>query len=314
MLDPPPDHGGDPLSPDLDTTCERFLKSAAAERDLSPHTIAAYRSDLTQFRDWAREHGCTDAAAVDRRLLRRYVADLGTRNLARRTIVRKLSAIRSLLKWAALHGLSVADQADDLAVPKLDRPLPKVLRPTDAAALCELPPTDDAVGIRDRAIIELLYGSGLRVAELCALDVEDIDLERRMLRVVGKGRKERRVPTTRPAEAATRRYITEARPQLVKANPTRPTPAALFLNTRGNRLGPRSVRASLARYSNHEGLPPVSPHTMRHSFATHLLDGGADLRVVQELLGHESLATTQIYTHVSTERLRAVYEQSHPRA
>ena len=299
---------------DLSTTRERFLKSAAADRDLSPHTIAAYRSDLTQFGEWAREQGCDDVALVDRRLLRRYVAALSQKDLARRTIVRKLSAVRSLLKWAALHGVAVADQADDLAVPKLDRPLPKVMRPSDAAALCELPPDDDAVGVRDRAIIELLYGSGLRVAELCALDLEDIDLDRRMLRAVGKGRKERRVPMTRPAETATRRYVTEARPLLLKANAGRPTLSALFLNTRGARLGPRSVRAAMAKYSRAEGLPAISPHTMRHSFATHLLDGGADLRVVQELLGHESLATTQIYTHVSSERLRAVYEQSHPRA
>ena len=302
------------MSPDLSTTCERFLKSASAERDLSPHTIAAYRSDLGQFLDWARVQGCDELGSIDRRLLRRYVADLGRRDLARRTIVRKLSAIRSFLRWAALHGLSVADQADDLSVPKLDRPLPKVMKPTDAAVLCELPPVDDPVGARDRAIIELLYGSGVRVAELCGLDLEDVDLHRQMLRVVGKGRKERRVPMTRPAEQATRRYVTEARPQLMKGKDPRPLPTALFLNTRGGRLGPRSVRALLTKYSTHEGLSPVSPHTMRHSFATHLLDGGADLRVVQELLGHESLATTQIYTHVSTERLRAVYEQSHPRA
>lgn len=302
------------MNPDLKSLCERFLRSAAAERDLSPHTIAAYRTDLEQFRTWAEERGCRSATSIDRRLLRRYVAELSDRDLARRSIVRKLSAIRSLLKWAALQGVAVADHADDLAVPKLDRPLPKVMKASDAATLCELPPTDDPLGVRDRAVLELLYGSGLRVAELCDLDLDDLDLDRRMIRVTGKGRKERRVPITKPAQTAVARYIAEARAQLMNEKNPRPTPTSLFLNTRGDRLGPRTVRALLTKYSAREGASPISPHTLRHSFATHLLDGGADLRVVQELLGHESLATTQIYTHVSTERLRAVYEQSHPRA
>ena len=303
------------MAPDLQTLCERFLRSAAAERDLSPHTISAYRSDLAQFAAWCDRVGGRAVADIDRKLLRRYVSFLSDENgLARRSIVRKVSAIRSLLKWAALQGMVVGHAADDVAVPKLDRPLPKVMKATDASALCELPPTDDPVGVRDRAVIEVLYGSGVRVAELCGLDLSDVDVDRALMRVVGKGRKERQVPMTRPGAAATQSYIDEARPQIVRANPRAPTTPALFLNTRAGRLGPRSVRALLDKYSASQGGRPVSPHTMRHSFATHLLDGGADLRVVQELLGHESLATTQIYTHVSTERLRAVYEQSHPRA
>jgi integrase/recombinase XerC len=298
----------------LDSLCSGFLRSAAAERDLSPHTVAAYRSDLAQFIKWAGRARVVAIADVDRKLLRRYVSFLTERRLARRSIVRKASAIRSLLKWAATQGVTVANAADDLAVPKLDRPLPRVMKATEAAALCDLPPADDPVGVRDRAVIEILYGSGLRVAELCGLDLEDLDLRQRMMRVTGKGRKERRVPMTKPAHAALDTYISQARPRLLKENGRGPAPSALFLNARGNRLGPRTVRSMLTKYSTGQGLPSVSPHTMRHSFATHLLDGGADLRVVQELLGHESLATTQIYTHVSTERLRAVYEQSHPRA
>ena len=298
----------------LDSLCAGFLRSATAERDLSPHTVTAYKSDLAQFIEWAGRAGVVAASDVDRKLLRRYVSFLSERRLARRSIVRKASAIRSLLKWAAVHGVTVAHAVDDLTVPKLDRPLPKVMKAVEAAAFCELPPQDDPVGVRDRAVIEILYGSGLRVAELCGLDLEDLDLRQRMMRVIGKGRKERRVPMTEPAHAAADTYISEARPQMLRGNGSGPEPSAVFLNTRGNRLGSRSVRAMMTKYSIGQGLPGVSPHTMRHSFATHLLDGGADLRVVQELLGHESLATTQIYTHVSTERLRAVYEQSHPRA
>jgi integrase/recombinase XerC len=188
-----------------------------------------------------------------------------------------------------------------------------VLKETEAAALCGLPPDDDEIGMRDRALLELLYGSGLRVSEVCALDVDDVDLRAQAVRVLGKGRKERRVPVSEPARVAVRRYISEGRRKLMEQQAGTDT-AALFLNKRGRRIGPRSVRAMLETYLRAEGRASISPHALRHSFATHLLDGGADLRAVQELLGHESLATTQIYTHVSTERLRAVYEQSHPRA
>jgi integrase/recombinase XerC len=292
---------------------ERFLRSARAERDLSINTLDAYASDLGQFEKWAARGRVTTVDSIDRRILRRYVAFLGQRGYARRTIARKASAVRSMLKWAVLHDLIVTNPAADLAVPKLDQPLPKVLKPAEAAHLCELPPQDDPLGIRDRAILELLYGSGLRVSELCGLDVSDADLKQRALTVTGKGRKQRKVPMGEPARAALGIYIDDARPSfLAKENP--PEPFALFLNRRAGRLRPRSVRAMLSKYLRAEGAVPVSPHALRHSFATHLLDGGADLRSVQELLGHESLATTQIYTHVSTERLRRVYEQSHPRA
>ena len=301
------------MSERISKTTDQFLRSLKAERDLSPHTVAAYRSDLDQFIEWSGRGHVETLDAIDRRHLRRYIGFLGQRSYARRTIARKASAIRSLLRWALLNDLIEVNPADDLGVPKLDRPLPKVLKAADVLRLLRLPPDDDATGIRDRAILELLYGSGLRVAELCALDVDDLEIKSGVVQVTGKGRKQRRVPISDPAADALQRYIRHVRPSFF-GEKTTGDQAALFLNTRGKRLDPRSIRAAITRYTTAEGMPPTSPHGLRHSFATHLLDGGADLRAVQELLGHENLATTEIYTHVSTERLKAVYEQSHPRA
>lgn len=298
----------------IDAAAQRFLRAAGSERDLSPNTLAAYRSDLRQFSEWVGRSDVVSLAQIDRTLLRRFVAFLGSRGYARRSIARKASAVRALLAWAVDQDLLQADPAQDLSAPKLDKPLPKVLKESEAGALCDLPPDDDEIGMRDRAILELLYGSGLRVSELCGLDVDDVDLRASAVRVIGKGRKERRVPLSEPSRVAVRRYLSEARRGLCERATTKDSGAALFLNKRGQRIGPRSVRSMLSRYLGAEGQASVGPHALRHSFATHLLDGGADLRAVQELLGHESLATTQIYTHVSTERLRAVYEQSHPRA
>lgn len=299
-----------PPAPAIEAVADAFLRTAAAERDLSPHTIQAYRTDLMAFAEWTGRGSRGSALSdVDRTLLRRYVAFLSQRRYARRTVARKMSAIRSLLAWAVENDLIGSSPADEVGAPKLDRPLPRVLKAADAARLCQLPPADEPIGLRDRALLELLYGSGLRVAEACGLDVDDVDLDRQSATVTGKGRKQRRLPLSGPGAAALAAYLTQARPELLKEA----TPA-VFVNARGGRLSPRSVRAVLTKYTSAEGLPPVNPHALRHSFATHLLDGGADLRSVQELLGHENLATTQIYTHVSTERLRAVYEQSHPRA
>lgn len=306
--------GADPSPDSVVESAAGFLRAQRAERDLSPHTLAAYRHDLAQFAEWGSRSGATRLGDVDRRLLRRYVAYLGERDYARRSIARKVSALRSLLRWAVLQRLIPANPAEDVAAPKLDRPLPRVLRPPEAERLCELPPDDDPVGLRDRAVIELLYGGGLRVGELCGLDLDDIDLRAGAVRVIGKGRKQRRIPIGGPALNALSAYSVGARAALLEGVEIPHEPHALFLNTRGGRLRPRSVRALLDRYTVSGGEARVNPHALRHSFATHLLDNGADLRTVQELLGHESLATTQIYTHVSTERLRAVYEQSHPRA
>ncbi|HEU4489151.1 MAG TPA: tyrosine recombinase XerC [Actinomycetota bacterium] len=294
----------------MESARENFLRSLRAERDLSEHTLAGYGFDLTQFSTWAARAGITSLGALDRRLLRRYLAYLGTRGYARRSIARKLSALRSLLAWAVTHDLIASSPAEDLASPKLDRTLPKVLKAREAASLCEQPSPDEPRGLRDRAVLELLYCCGLRVAELCGLDLADLDLSSASLVVTGKGRKQRKLPLGEPAMQALSAYLERGRAPLATGEAT----PALFLNLRGGRLGPRSVRALLARHEAAAGRVGSGPHALRHSFATHLLDGGADLRSVQELLGHESLATTQIYTHVSTERLRSVYEQCHPRA
>lgn len=293
---------------------ERYLHALAAERDVSPATIEAYRGDLSQFAEWLVRGGIRAPNGIDRRVLRRYVAFLGQRRYARRSIARKASALRAFFRWAVLHDLMEVDPIDDLAIPKLDRPLPKVLKVNHVALLCDVPPGDTPDGLRDRAILELLYGSGLRVGELCGLDIEDLDLSGQRVRVTGKGRKQRQVPVGDACAAALRCYLESGRPALLAKHPDGHDRFALFLNSRGNRLGPRGVRERMKRYAIEGELPSVSPHGLRHSFATHLLDGGADLRTVQELLGHENLATTQIYTHVSTERARTVYEQSHPRA
>lgn len=291
---------------------EAYLRAAAAERDLSPHTVSAYRSDLGQFAGWAQRAEIGLLEDVDRFLLRRFIAYLGTKGLSRRSIARKASAVRSLLRWALLQGLITTDPSRELAVPRLDKPLPRVLSEGEAIALCELPPDDTPTGLRDRAILELLYGSGLRVSELCGLDVDDVDLRGGSLVVMGKGRKERKLPMTEPCRKALDLYLREGRAPLLRG--AEDVKGAVFLGQRGGRLGARAVRAMLTRYLTLEGAAPMGPHGLRHSFATHLLDHGADLRAVQELLGHASLQTTQVYTHVSTERLRAVYERSHPRA
>ncbi|MGH2693240.1 MAG: tyrosine recombinase XerC [Actinomycetota bacterium] len=293
---------------------DAYLRALAAERDLSTHTIAAYRSDLEQFVEWTSRSHLAALGDIDRRLARRFIAYLAERKLARRTIARKTSALRSLLTWAARRGLIPANPAAEISAPTLRRTLPRLLKVAEAVRLCELPPDDDPIGLRDRALLEVLYGSGLRVSELCGLDLDELDLAGGTVRVVGKGRKERLVPLSEPASRAIRAYLREARAGFMEKTSNPQEPQALFFNTRGARISPRSVRAMTQKYLRGEGGRPVSPHVLRHSFATHLLDGGADLRSVQELLGHESLATTQIYTHVSTERLRAVYERSHPRA
>ena len=289
-------------------------------------TQSAYLSDLAAFVEWAERSGTTGPAGVDRRMLRRYVAFLGTRvsrvgaPYSRRTIVRKVASLRRYFAWARRAGLVEVDPAVRLSGGPAKGRLPRVLPTADLEALFEDAHPGDEKGIpwdlRDRAIIELLYGSGLRVSELCDLDVGDVHTGSRTVIVTGKGDKERRVPVSEPALEAVADWTEHGRPavqaqiasgtQRKHANPG----AALFLNRRGARLGPRDVR----RMIDSRALSPTHPHALRHTYATHLLDGGADLRAVQELLGHASLGTTQIYTHVSKERLRQVHGETHPRA
>ncbi|MDP9006054.1 MAG: tyrosine-type recombinase/integrase [Actinomycetota bacterium] len=278
----------------------------------SPSTIRAYQSDLRAFVEWVGRGGVADPDGVDRLLLRRYVSYLTTRRFARRTVARKASSLRRYFGWRARSGRAVVDPSIGLSVPPGGGRLPRVLRDDELDVLLDAPPAvigaePEPIRLRDDAVLELLYGSGLRVGELCGLRPGDLELDHGSVRVWGKGAKQRQVPLSRPAAEAVSAWIERGRAELVvDASPA----DAVFLNARGRRLGPRDVRRILDR----RALAPTNPHALRHTFATHLLDGGADLRAVQELLGHADLATTQHYTHVSKERLRAVHQASHPRA
>ena len=266
-------------------------------------TRKAYVSDLTSFADWMARSDVHGPEGVDRLHLRRYLASLGTRKLARATIARKAAALRCYYSWQVRQGHLASDPARSLRAPSGGGRLPRVLSSGEVTSLLEVP-SGAPVDRRDLAVLELLYAAGLRVAELCGLDRTDIDLRGRTVTVLGKGNKQRRVPIHDAAVAALRAWFDDGRDAMEGP------PEAAFVNRRGARLGPRDVRRILDRRS----ASPTHPHALRHTYATHLLDGGADLRVVQELLGHASLATTQVYTHVSKERLRAVYGETHPRA
>jgi site-specific recombinase XerD len=286
-----------------------FLTSLTS---VAPRTVEAYGRDLAGFASWAGIHGVHGPEAVDRLLLRRYVAHLAATRYAKRSIARKASTLRRYFAWCTRTGLVATDPSIGLSTPRGEGRLPRVLRQDElntlldepGAALAGDPP---AVRARDDAVLEVLYGSGLRVGELCSLEVGDLDLSRHRATVWGKGGKQRTVPLGDPAVEALRAWINGPRDELRNAH----TPTgALFVNRKGKRLTPRDVRRLLDR----RAAAPTHPHALRHTFATHLLDGGADLRAVQELLGHADLATTQRYTHVSRERLRSVYDATHPRA
>lgn len=287
---------------------EAFARSIGGR---SPHTVRAYVGDVQDFATWAERGEVSGPTQVDRLLLRRYLAYLSTRRYARATVSRKAAALRGYFAWLARRGVIDADPAARLRAPSGNGRLPRVLDRGELSLLLDGAPssttTDESVRLRDDAVLELLYGSGLRVSELCGLDVGDVDLRRRSVTVVGKGDRQRQVPMHDRCAQALQRWSNEGRPEML--GPQSP-PEALFLNARANRLGPRDVRRLLDRRAPH----PTHPHALRHSFATHLLDGGADLRVVQELLGHASLTTTQVYTHVSKERLLSVHGDTHPRA
>ena len=282
----------------------------------SPHTRQAYESDLRQFVAWAERGGAPGPQAVDHLVLRRYLAYLTTRRMARPTIARKAAALRSFFGWLRKRGIVAVDPTRNLRAPKGDRRLPRVPKAAEVAALLDENPStaDDplalAVAARDDAILEILYGAGVRVSELCGLGPSDVDLRGGMVTVLGKRSKIRRVPLGEVAIAAIRAYLDRGRTNL--SGPLTP-PDALFLNRRGRRLTPRDARRILERRLLSDGRA-ISPHTLRHAYATHLLEGGADLRAVQELLGHADVATTQLYTHLTKDRLRAVYNATHPRA
>jgi len=298
---------------------ERHLRS---ERDLTAHSVRAYVGDIGGLLEHAHRLGVDSVDGLDLRTLRSWLAKQQTTGRARTTIARRATAARVFTAWLARTGRTPADVGSSLASPRPHRTLPPVLRADEAGALiraaAELADDGSAVGLRDVAMLELLYATGIRVGELVGLDVDDIDHDRRVVRVqrnvvrvFGKGRKERTVPYGDPAARALDAWLVRGRPALV----TDGAGGALFLGARGRRIDQRAVRTLVhRRIADVPGAPDIGPHGLRHTAATHLLEGGADLRSVQELLGHASLATTQLYTHVTTDRLRRAYQQAHPRA
>lgn len=292
-----------------------YERHLVAERDLTAHTVRAYRGDLSDLLEHAARSGCADVTELDLRLLRSWLAKQQTLGKSRTTLARRATAARVFTGWLARTGRIPADVGSALRSPKPHQHLPEILRVDEAEAAIRtaLDGADDGspVAVRDAAIVELLYATGIRVGELAALDVDDLDRERRVVRVFGKGRKERTTPYGLPAERALARWLDVGRPQLFVPG----AGAALFLGARGARIDQRAVRTVVHRLlADVPGAPDLGPHGLRHTAATHLLEGGADLRSVQELLGHASLATTQRYTHVTTDRLRRAYQQAHPRA
>jgi site-specific recombinase XerD len=296
------------MATSVDSWCaEEFLASL---QQLSPATRRAYGTDLRHFIDWVQRGGVEAADAVSRRHLRRYLGYLTTRNYARRTIARRASTLRRYFSWLVRTGRIEADVSVGLYAPKGDARLPRVLREDEVTDLLSAADgSADGRDLRDGLILELLYGSGLRVAELCALNVKDLSLTEATVKVWGKGSKQRSIPLSGSCVDELREWLTNGRDLWMNSVAVLEMDALLW-NERGARLGERDVRRILSR----RATDPTHPHALRHTFATHLLDGGADLRSVQELLGHADLGTTQVYTHLSKQHLRTVYDRTHPRA
>lgn len=299
----------------MEEALAEYLRHLALEKNASAHTVKSYREDLTQAVQFFRTKLGSQSPRTEQlttRLLRAHLAWLSEQGYARSTIGRRLASIRSWCRFLCRQGTLSSNPAMGLRGPRQDRRLPHFVSREDMTRLLETPPADAPLGLRDRAILETLYSAGLRVSELTGLDVVDVELADGVATIRGKGRKERLALLGPPAVAAIGRWLPER--QNV-AGPRADTQPALFLNRSGTRLSSRSVGRLMEKYLKQAGLDPrTSPHTLRHSFATHLLDAGADIRSVQELLGHRSLGTTQVYTHVSTQRLRDSYHKAHPRA
>lgn len=296
------------LAPDADRALAEFLEHLRLQRGRSPHTVRAYRADLTGLLA-----GLCTLPGLDLGRLRGWLADAHAAGAARSTLARKAAAARTFTAWAHRRGLLPGDPGARLVAPRPRSALPTVLDREQAAAVLEATGSgsDDPVAIRDRLVVELLYATGMRVAELCGLDLDDVDEQRRALRLVGKGDRERTVVYGVPAGRALRVWLDAGRPAVARPG----SPPALLLGARGGRLDPRVARGVVHRVvAAVPDVPDVGPHGLRHAAATHMLDGGADLRYVQELLGHRKLSTTQLYTHVTVERLKVVHGQAHPRA
>lgn len=295
----------------------RYLEHLQGERQVSPQTLRAYEHDLLTFHEFlardflGREPEAVRPGDVDSLAVRSFLAALTRKGLSKRSQGRALSAVRSLFRFACREGTLEANPAQGVRTPKAPKTLPRHLRPGEVESLIEAPKGEGPMVLRDRAILELLYAAGLRVSELVGLDWPDVDLSARMVRVMGKGSKERMVPFGRPAAEALRAWLgvwDTLRDAVEDGQP-------VFLTAKGKRLGDRSVRRVIDRWADEAAVARgVHPHTLRHTFATHLLEGGADLRAIQELLGHSSLSTTQKYTHLEVERLLSVYRDAHPRA
>ena len=299
--------------PDLDMRglLEQFLTYMCVGRNASPYTIKNYRNDIGQFLDYCAKQGVSSIGLVDRLLLRRYLAELDGTGYAKASVARRVAELRSFGDYLVREKVLDRNVFRLINAPRVPKRLPHYLTVAEVESLLAVPDTTAPRGLRDRAIIEVLYGAGLRVSELTGLDVGDVDLTQAQVFVLGKGSKERVGLLGRAAVRAVWSYLEVGRPELLGRQPT----DALWLNHRGGRLTVRGVGMILARVGEQAGIRThVSPHVLRHSFATHLMDGGADLRVVQELLGHANLTTTQIYTHVSQSRTREVYMRAHPRA
>ena len=297
---------------DMRTAAERYIDQLVAVRNASPYTVRNYGREIAEALDFFEASGVRGWDDIDARLLRRYQGWLAGRGIARASVARRASELRAFGRFLSREGLSPRDPFASCPLPRAPKRLPRVLTAEQAGALLEAPADAEPAGLRDRAMLECLYGGGLRVAELVGLDLRDLSLASRTLRVTGKGDRERVALIGRSAVDALARSQQAGRPELV-ASARRPS-EALFLNQRGGRLTARSVQRIIAAAARAAGIDQrVTPHVLRHSFATHLMDGGADLRVVQELLGHQNLATTQVYTHVSQERLREAYRGAHPR-
>lgn len=300
-------------TPNMDKEVEAFLEYLDGVRNLSPNTVAAYRRDLAHFTEYLSRAGIDDISAVNHRTLRSFLANQQTRGYARASVARRSACLRAFFHYLTESGDLASDPSTTLTFPVKGRRLPRFLSEPEAESLVGGTEEGSDLGIRDRAIIELLYATGMRVGELCGLRLTDIELETGVIRVVGKGDRERVVLAGQPAMRALSEYLNSVRPALVRERAY--DGEAVFLGKRGAPIDPRQVRRIVDREARAlVGGEGLSPHTLRHTFATHLLANGADLRSVQELLGHKNVATTQIYTHVTRAEIRKAYDSSHPRA
>lgn len=294
---------------------DQFLVYLRVNKNFSIHTLESYGLDLRQFTIFFDNEPVTDIQFINHLLIRRYLAKLKEEQLARTSIARKISCLRSFFKFLCRQGYLANNPLIGISTPKLEKRLPEFLYPKELEDLLKLPNQLDNLGIRDQAILEVFYSSGLRLQELVGLTLADLDLNGGYLRVFGKGAKERLVPIGGCASRALQKYLKEVRPELLSKSNNSAQTEHVFLNYRGTRLSGRSIQRLMDKYIKLLALNrKISPHTLRHTFATHLLENGADLRVVQELLGHVDISSTQIYTHLTKERIRAVYLKSHPRA